>query len=172
MKDPIDGSQELSQFLPGLLRTFHACFHDLCFSNLSPPTSLKFSSVQFNSVPCQIWSSGGHEGRFSRDPLPVFSARGPCEKVWNGQGCPLFDVVHPAFPLPTTALPTLQGVLKDGFGEAVVACDMPEPCTELHSFQILVTIKQRASFLPLNQTSDEFRHAGSVEQRSFLSLSP
>ena len=22
----------------------------------------------------------------------------------------------------------LQGVLKDGFGEAVVACDMPEPC--------------------------------------------
>ena len=24
--------------------------------------------------------------------------------------------------------PTLQGVLKDGFGEAVVVCDMPEPC--------------------------------------------
>ena len=39
-----------------------------------------------------------------------------------------FDVVHPAFPLLTTASPTLQGVLKDGFGEAVVACDMPEPC--------------------------------------------
>ena len=39
-----------------------------------------------------------------------------------------FDVVHPAFPLPTTALPTLQSVQKDGFGEAVVACDIPEPC--------------------------------------------
>ena len=26
------------------------------------------------------------------------------------------------------ASPTLQGALKDGFGEAVVACDMPEPC--------------------------------------------
>ena len=39
-----------------------------------------------------------------------------------------FDVVHPAFPVPTTASPTLQGVLKDGFGEAVVECDMPEPC--------------------------------------------
>ena len=37
------------------------------------------------------------------------------------------DVVHPAFSLPTTASPTLQGAPKDGFGEAVVACDMPEP---------------------------------------------
>ena len=26
------------------------------------------------------------------------------------------------------ALPTLQGALKDGLGEVVVACDMPEPC--------------------------------------------
>ena len=32
------------------------------------------------------------------------------------------------FPLPTTASPTLQGALKDGFGEAVVACDMSELC--------------------------------------------
>ena len=44
------------------------------------------------------------------------------------QECPLFDVVHSAFPLPTTVSPTLQGVLKDGFGEAVVVCGMPEPC--------------------------------------------
>ena len=29
-----------------------------------------------------------------------------------GQGCPLFDVVH---PVPTTASPTLQGALKEGF---------------------------------------------------------
>ena len=28
----------------------------------------------------------------------------------------------------TTALPTLQGVLKDGFEEDVMACDTPEPC--------------------------------------------
>ena len=42
--------------------------------------------------------------------------------------CPLFDVVHPAFSMPTTASPTLQGALKDGFGEAVVTCDMPDPC--------------------------------------------
>ena len=39
-----------------------------------------------------------------------------------------FDVVHPAFPLPTTASPTLQGDLKDGFRENVVAYDMPELC--------------------------------------------
>ena len=40
----------------------------------------------------------------------------------------LFNVVHPAFSLPTTASPTLQGALKNGFREAVVVCDMPEPC--------------------------------------------
>ena len=34
---------------------------------------------------------------------------------------PLCVVVHPVFALPTTAAPTLQGVLKDGFGETVVA---------------------------------------------------
>ena len=32
------------------------------------------------------------------------------------------------FPLSNMASLTLQGALKDGFGEAVVACDMPEPC--------------------------------------------
>ena len=44
---------------------------------------------------------------------------------WHGQGSPLFDVVHPAFLLPTTASSALQGALKNYFGEAVVACDMP-----------------------------------------------
>ena len=70
----------------------------------------------------------GHEGRFSRNPLPVLSAGGPYEQLSHGHGFPLFDVVHPAFPLPTTASPTLHGALMDGVGEAVAACDMPEPC--------------------------------------------
>ena len=78
--------------------------------------------------PLTDWVVGEHEVRFIRDPLPVFSAGGPCGRFWHGQGCPLFDVVHPTFPLPITASPTLQGALKDGFGEAVVASDMPEPC--------------------------------------------
>ena len=42
-----------------------------------------------------------------------------------------WDVVHPAFRLLTTVSPTLLGALKDGFGEGVVACDTPEPCTLL-----------------------------------------
>ena len=92
------------------------------------PGSIQFSSVQFSSVPWLIGSLRDHEERFSRDPLPVFSAEGLCEQFWHGQGCPLFDVVHPAFPLSTTASPILQGSLKDGFGESVVACDMHEPC--------------------------------------------
>ena len=58
---------------------------------------------------------GGHEGRFTRDLLPVFSAGGPCEQFWHGQGCPIFDVVHPEFPLLTTASPTRQDAVKDGF---------------------------------------------------------
>ena len=48
-----------------------------------------------------------------------FSAGGHWEQFWHGQECPLLDAVHPVSPLPTTALPTLQGALKDGFGEAV-----------------------------------------------------
>ena len=64
----------------------------------------------------------------SAEIFQSFSAGGPCEQLWRGQEWSLFDVVHSAFFLPTTALPTLQGALKDGFGEAVVACDIPEPC--------------------------------------------
>ena len=70
---------------------------------------------------------GGHEGRFSRDPLSVFSAEGLCEQLWHGQGCPLFDVVRPAFPRPTTTSPTFQGALHDDFGETVTAHVMSEP---------------------------------------------
>ena len=58
-----------------------------------------------------------------------FFAGGPFEQFWHGQECPFFDIIHPAFSPPITASPTFQGALKDGFGEAVVACDMPESCT-------------------------------------------
>ena len=45
-----------------------------------------FSSVQFS--PMTNWGGvgGGHEGRFSRDPVLVFSAGGPCEQFWHGAG--------------------------------------------------------------------------------------
>ena len=85
--------------------------------------------VQFSSVPWPTGSSGEQKGRFSRDPLPVcYVEGGPCERFWQKQVCSLFDVVHLPFPLPTTASPTLQGALKDDFREAVVSCDVPEPC--------------------------------------------
>ena len=89
--------------------------------------------VQFSSVPWPIGSLGGHDRWFSKDPHPVFSAGGHCEQFWHGQKCPLFDVVHPAFPLPTMLSPILPRALKDGFGEAIVACDMPEPCSKFPS---------------------------------------
>ena len=59
--------------------------------------------------------------RFSRDPLPVLSARGHGNQFWHRQGCSLFDVGHPAFPLPTTASPTLQDSLKGWVRGAVLA---------------------------------------------------
>ena len=76
------------------------------------------SSVQFlNRLGHRGWGGGwGRGGRFSRDPLPVFSAGGPCQQFCHGQGCHLFVVVHPAFPLPTTATHTLKGALKDSLG--------------------------------------------------------
>ena len=40
-----------------------------------------------------------------------------------GRNVFFFFKVRLAIPLPTTASPTLQDALKDGFGEAVVACD-------------------------------------------------
>ena len=85
-----------------------------------PDMKFLFGSLQFSSVSSPIGSSGGHEERFSRDPLSVFSADGPWKQFWHGQGCLLFDVVLPAFPLLTMVLPTLQDALKDGFEEAVM----------------------------------------------------
>ena len=91
----------------------------------------QFSPVQFSLlIDCVIRGrERGHDGRFRRDPLLVFfSAGGRGEQFWHGQGCPLFDIVHPAFPLPTIASPTLQGTLKDDSREVAVTCDMLERC--------------------------------------------
>ena len=84
----------------------------------------------------QLGSLRGLETRFSKDPIPVFSAGGSHEQFWHGQEYPRIDV-HAACPLPATTSPTLQGALKDGFGEAVVAYDMHESCefTSIDRFQ-------------------------------------
>ena len=77
----------------------------------SPSVLTEFSSVQSRD---RLGRRGGHEGRFSRDPLPVFYAGGRCEQFRHGQGCPLFYVVHLAFPTTTTESPTLQNAPKNG----------------------------------------------------------
>ena len=77
------------------------------------------------------------------DPAEVlfqtFSAGGCCKQFWHGQGCPLFDIIYPAFPLPTVASPTLHAALKDGFEEAAGVHDMPDPCKfHAHSMQVSI----------------------------------
>ena len=81
-----------------------------------------------SSVHSPIGSSGRHEGQSSRELHLVFSAGDPFEQFWHGQTCPFFEVVQPAFPLPATELPALQGVPEDSFRGVVVASDMTEPC--------------------------------------------
>ena len=58
-----------------------------------------------------------------------------------------FDVVHPAFPLSTMASSTLQGAMKDGFGEAVMACDMPKLCKKKQS-ELVALNRQVTQQLP------------------------
>ena len=54
----------------------------------SPWKSFFSDSVQFS--PLMTGSSGTHKGQFSRDPLQVFSAEGPCERFWHVRaGMPL-----------------------------------------------------------------------------------
>ena len=86
-------------------------------------------AYQFSSV--QSLDRMGHH--FRRDPLPVFSAGGPCEQMSTPSCC--LPNISPA----DRASPTLQGALKEGFGEAVVACDMPEPS----KFASLVSCQMR-----------------------------
>ena len=83
-----------------------------------------FHNDQFSSV--QSLDRFGRRGDMRDDSADIlfhffFKAGGFCEQFWHEQGCSLF-------PLPTTALPILQAALEDGFGKAVVACDMPGQC--------------------------------------------
>ena len=111
-----------------IIADWHCCGITLCFSHCGDGEGggfylacEEFGRMFDHSFPACCFD-------LNRDYLPAFYAGGPCEQFWHGHRCPLFDVVHPAFPLPTMASPTLQGALKNGLGEAVVTCDMPEPC--------------------------------------------
>ena len=86
----------------------------------------------FNSVPWQIGSSGGHEGRFSGDPPPFFFWGGPCEQFLHGQ---LY--MSTLWRCSSSVSSAGHGITRpprcpEGcFGEAVIAGDMPEPSTFL-----------------------------------------
>ena len=63
-------------------------------------------------------------GDESAVPLPVFLEEGGGRTVissHNGQGCPLFDFVHPATPLRIMASPAFHDSLKDDSGQAVAS---------------------------------------------------
>ena len=80
-----------------------------------------FSLVQFSLL--TDWVVGGHERRFSRNYLPVFSAGGSIAVlVWAGMS----TIQH--FLCRQRCRPPSYVPWKDGFGEAIVACHMPEPC--------------------------------------------
>ena len=77
-----------------------------------PWCQTRFISHTVQYSPLTNWVVGG------------FSAGDHQHQSGHGQRHPFFDMVHPTFFQPTMAFPTLQGVLKDGSGEAVVAHDM------------------------------------------------
>ena len=61
------------------------------------------------------------------------------------------------FFLPTTASPTLQGALKDGLGEAVVACDVP--ILRVHLVKISFCFLRTSVWNPIPAQKERKNHA-------------
>ena len=120
------------QWQESFLKNCSLCFWHTC----DPKTRSTSSNLEwqiFRSV--QSLGRSGRRGDMRDDSAKIlfqvfffFFSGSPCDQFWHEQGCPVFDVVHAEFSLRTTASPTLQSALKNDFGEAVVACDSPEPC--------------------------------------------
>ena len=70
------------------------------------------------------------------------------EQFWLEQGCQLFDVVHSSFPLPTMALPTLQGALTGGF-EAALCRGAWQARTAWASVSVIIIFRQFTGNLTL-----------------------
>ena len=69
----------------------------------------------------QMSRRGEHDKTIQQRSSSSLFCNSHCEQFWKG--CPLFDIAFPAFLQPSMGSPTLRGALKDGFGEAVMACD-------------------------------------------------
>ena len=61
------------------------------------------------------------------------SAGTHCDFFWLGQGCTLFDVVHPAFPLPSTASPLFPSCPEGWFWRGYRGVQHAEQCKFLSS---------------------------------------
>ena len=109
----------------------------------------------------------GHQGDFRDDSAEILFQSFLQEALVSSSGTGRDDVVHPAFPLPTTVSPTLQGDLKDGFGEAVVACDISEPskCPSLDSCQKRFLWIHKEVDLALHPVIGRVLQVGNVEKR-------
>ena len=85
----------------------HTHTHRKHYSRVMLPSSVPF----FSSAPRTTGRRGGHDRRFSTDPLPVVSARCHYEQFWQEQGQPLFDGIYLAFSLITKFCQTLVRIL-------------------------------------------------------------
>ena len=94
---------------------------------------------QFSSV--QSLDRMGHRGDMKDDSAEIFlqsflqkALVSSSDMCWDVHSL-MLSIQH--FLCQTTVSASLQGGLKDAFGEAVMACDMPKPCMfqSLHSCQ-------------------------------------
>ena len=97
-----------------LRRTRYSSFADTgteTESTVSASTSKEnaelITPVQFSPLTDWVggggWVGGGVRNDSAEILFQSFCAGGPCEQFRHNQGCQLFDVVHPASPLPTVA---------------------------------------------------------------------
>ena len=141
------------------------------------PTFLHSAKLEINEITLYSWNLSsvqsldrlGRQGDMRDHSAEIFFQCFPQEALVSSSG-KVKDVVHPAFPALTTASPMFQGALKDGFVEAVMACDMPEPC----KFPSLDSCQKR--FLGTHKAADPALHPvfGPVQasSRSTSLLSP
>ena len=83
------------------------------------------------------WGSWGTIQHRSSSGL---SMGGHHKQFWHGQRSPLLDVVHPAFPLMTMVLPTVQETLKYGLVLERLSWHITCPKCVLISWQLLQDI--------------------------------
>ena len=82
----------------------------------------------------------GRQGKMRDDSTEIlsqtFSAGGRCEQIWHGQECPLFDVVHPVFPLPFLVSSMLLKCWTLARGMSKVTSQCPRDTDAILQFEV------------------------------------